>query len=544
MSFLRLTRRMSGALALAVLLVSHVSAQDSVGVALRGLVIGESDVWRLYASRGWAPVWLAGHGLSSQGTAAIAQLRDAASHGLRPNEYATAALDSAIGRLALPGTSAATLARTDLLLSTAMLQYLEDLHLGRARFAPFSRSPAESIDWPAALTEAVAADTVARLVLASEPRLTQYRNLRALLIRYRLLAAGPPQPIVPDGPSVWPGAPYPGTDALRRRLQLEEKLPPASSTDRAGVYDDSLAAAVRRFQLRHGLRPDALLGPQTLAALNTPLAHRVHQIELALERLRWLPRLGAQPFVVVNIPAFELFAFDSAGGSGTPALTMKVVVGKALDTRTPMLLEPMRYVEFRPFWNVPRSILTAEVIPVLRRNAGYLRTHGMELVDKRGRPLGDRVTPDVIRRLAEGQLRVRQRPGRSNALGLVKFVFPNAADVYMHDTPETDLFSQARRDFSHGCIRLENPAALAAWVLRGRTEWTPDRIAAAMTGTETIRVPLTRPMPVAVFYTTVVAMPDGTARFYPDIYGRDQTLDELLGSPLTAGTGIADASLR
>jgi len=245
--------------------------------------------------------------------------------------------------------------------------------------------------------------------------------------------------------------------------------------------------------------------------------------------------------VVVNIPAFELFAFDSAGGTGAPSLTMKVVVGKALDTRTPMLLEPMRYVEFRPYWNVPRSILTAEIVPLLRRNTAYLRTHRMELVDGTGRSLGDLVTSEVIQRLMRGTLRVRQRPGPSNALGLVKFAFPNAADVYMHGTPETDLFSQARRDFSHGCIRLENPAALAIWVLRDRKEWTADRITAAMDGAETLRVPLTRPMPVAVFYTTVVAMPDGTARFYPDIYGRDEALDELLRGPPAVETGIAAA---
>jgi murein L,D-transpeptidase YcbB/YkuD len=307
------------------------------------------------------------------------------------------------------------------------------------------------------------------------------------------------------------------------------------------AYDDSLAAGVRRFQLRHGLRPDGRLGPQTLAALNTPLSSRVQQIELALERLRWLPRLGAQRFVVVNIPSFQLFAFDSAGGTGAPSLTMKVVVGKALDTRTPMLLERMRYVEFRPYWNVPRSILAAEVLPQLRRHPEYLRRHGMEVVTGDGRIIGDSVSPEILQRLSKGELRLRQRPGPSNALGLIKFAFPNAASVYMHATPETELFSQARRDFSHGCIRVEQPVALAAWVLRDQAGWPLERIAASMEGTATLRVPLARPIPVAVYYTTAVATPEGVALFYPDIYGRDEALGELLHRPPPPLPKIAEA---
>jgi murein L,D-transpeptidase YcbB/YkuD len=196
------------------------------------------------------------------------------------------------------------------------------------------------------------------------------------------------------------------------------------------------------------------------------LDHRVRQIELALERLRWLPPLGRQPFVVVNIPGFRLFGFDSAGGTGAPSFSSRVVVGRALDTETPVLYELMRYIEFRPYWNVPRSILVNEILPRLGRDPEYLRRYRMEVVGPADRSLGDSVTDDVRRRLARGQLRVRQQPGPSNALGLVKFVFPNAASVYLHDTPDTELFERSRRDFSHGCIRVEDAAALAVWALR------------------------------------------------------------------------------
>jgi len=259
-------------------------------------------------------------------------------------------------------------------------------------------------------------------------------------------------------------------------------------------------------------------------------ADRVRQIELALERLRWLPPLGKSPFIAVNIPAFQLFAFDSAGGTGAPSVMMKVVVGKALETRTPMLFARMRYVEFRPYWNVPRSILLSEIIPALQHDPSYLRRHDMELVIPGRGAAGDQVTADAIRRLRVDSLWVRQRPGPANALGLVKFVFPNTASVYLHDTPQSELFAMTRRDFSHGCIRVEDPAALAQWVLGDNPEWTPDSIAAAMSGSATRRVLLDRPLPVAVFYTTVVAMPDGTARFYPDIYGLDRELSEQLRS--------------
>ena len=214
---------------------------------------------------------------------------------------------------------------------------------------------------------------------------------------------------------------------------------------------------------------------------------------------------------------------------------MKVVVGKAMDTRTPMLYAEMRSVEFRPYWNVPRSILVKELLPSLRRNPGYLRVHDMELVGAKGRPLGNAVTGDVVRRLSRGELRVRQRPGPHNALGLVKFDFPNPASVYLHGTPDSLLFSRSRRDFSHGCIRVEDPVGLAEWVLRDRPEWGRVEIEGAMAGPASRRVLLTQPVAVAIYYTTAVAFPDGTVHFYPDVYGLDRLLDQALrGGALTS----------
>jgi murein L,D-transpeptidase YcbB/YkuD len=220
---------------------------------------------------------------------------------------------------------------------------------------------------------------------------------------------------------------------------------------------------------------------------------------------------------------------------------MRVVVGRAMDRRTPVLFEQLRYVEFLPYWNVPRSILTGEILPMLEWNPGFLWEHDMEPVTARGRVLGDSITPALLRGLRRGELRVRQRPGPRNALGLAKFIFPNAENVYLHATPHTDRFAQAQRDLSHGCISVEDPPALATWVLGDQPGWTRDVVEAAMSGAETRRVPLGKAMPVLIFYTTAVVRADGTVWFYPDVYGHDRELAEALragtdsqGNPDTA----------
>jgi murein L,D-transpeptidase YcbB/YkuD len=207
---------------------------------------------------------------------------------------------------------------------------------------------------------------------------------------------------------------------------------------------------------------------------------------------------------------------------------MPVVVGRAMDRRTPVLFEQLRYVEFLPYWYVPRSILTGEILPLIEWNPGYLREHDLEVVAARGRVLGDSVTPALRRGLRRGALHLRQRPGPRNALGLVKFLFPNAENVYLHATPHTERFAQVQRDLSHGCISVEDPPALATWVLSDQPGWTRADVEAAMSGAETRRVPLSKAMPVLVFYTTAVVRADGTVWFYPDVYGHDRELAEAL----------------
>lgn len=532
----------AGALALVTSLGTPAAAQDSVATTPQAIVGTARIAWsrwpdfgryvdvvgRLYAGRD-APIWLEGGRLSPAAHGAIGELIAASSHGLDARDYDGFTLDSIARAAESASLAPADRVRFDVLLSVALVRYLDDLRSGRAHPRPLSRVPVERVDMAPGVLAAIEGDSVGKLVAASAPQLAQYRNLQRILYRYRQLAADSLLSTVPAGPTVRPGQPYPGLVPLAHRLLAVGDLAVDSfPADGQTKYDGPVVGALRRFQLRHGLEPDGVLGRATLEAVNTPFSHRVREIELALERLRWLPPLGHQPFVVVNIPQFALFAFDSTGGTGAPTLEMRVIVGKALDTRTPVMLEQMRYIEFRPYWNVPRSILVKEVVPALRRNPKYLQDNNMEMVGSRDRPAGDQAGPVEIGRLLNGELRVRQRPGLDNSLGLAKFVFPNAQNIYLHGTPNTQLFARSRRDFSHGCIRVEAPPTLAAWLLRDQVDWDPGRIQEAMDAPTGSRVLLSEPVPVIIFYTTAVVRPDGSAWFYADIYGHDRELDEAL----------------
>jgi murein L,D-transpeptidase YcbB/YkuD len=208
---------------------------------------------------------------------------------------------------------------------------------------------------------------------------------------------------------------------------------------------------------------------------------------------------------------------------------MNVVVGKAYGHDTPVFSDTMEYVIFRPYWEVPYSIIRGEMIPHVERDPDYLAKKDLEVVDSRQNVVtAGTVTPEVLSQLRAGKLFIRQKPGPKNALGLAKFIFPNSYNVYMHDTPATEFFAKSRRDFSHGCIRLERPADLAAWVLRDNPGWTPERIHAAMNGTTTQQVNLAHPIPVLILYATVIVLEDGVVHFYDDIYGHDAALDKAL----------------
>lgn len=486
------------------------------------------EVRELYRAQPGQLVWFDGPRLSRAGTAAVEALVAAGEHGLDPRDYDAGALARVARYSVRAPLGANDRTHFDLLLSIGLMRLLDDLHSGRLHYTTLNREggAGPGLDLAGAIRGAIGRDSVPELVAGTAPQLAQYRHLQNILRRYRLLLTDSlPGPITQSTP-MRVGDSVPRASTLRLRLAALGDL--GRAADAGELYTEGDAAAVGRFQTRHGLPATGMLDSFTVAEINTPVSRRVRQIELALERLRWLPPMGRERFIVVNIPAFQLFAFDSVGGNGAPALSMKVIVGKALDKQTPVLYEQLRYIDFRPFWNVPRSILVEEVIPALQKDSLYLRRNDMELVGAADLVAEEPVTPEVIARLAAGDLRVRQRPGPGNALGLTKFVFPNAARVYLHGTPQPELFAHTRRDFSHGCVRVEDPAALAVWVLRDRPGWNRSRVEAAQRAATTSRMMLARPIPVVIFYTTAVASPDGSAWFYSDIYGHDRALDEAL----------------
>jgi L,D-transpeptidase YcbB len=524
----------------------RAAAEDSVTAILRdaarsGTLSGlrwprfpyyRDELTGLYSGVGWQPVWTKGGRPTPAARSAVDVLSNAQERGLHPDDYDAALLRRRLQALErAPTSSARDVGWFDVALSVGVLRHVSDVHIGRVNPKNLSvriNVERKKLDLAKELRDAIDHAGVAELITRAEPKFVQYRNLKTAYARYRELARDSTIATVHASGTLHRGDAFAGAPALRRRLAALGDLSPEATG--ANTYDDALAAAVSRFQARHGLPPDSVLGRATLAAVNAPFTKRVRQLELALERIRWLPALEEGPFVVVNVPGFELYAFDTLNADGAPSLTMNVVVGKAaVGRRTPLFERDMKYIVFRPYWVIPPGILREEILPAIRRDPGYLARHDMEIYSGSG-DTGPALptTAANLGRVSRGELGIRRRPGPRNDLGLAKFIFPNDHNVYMHGTPAQALFSRARRDFSHGCIRLEDPARFAVWTLRDPNEWSPDRVRSAMDGAQSRRVDLARPLPVLVLYTTAVVHPDGVLAFYDDVYGHDARLKAAL----------------
>ncbi len=501
-------------------------ADDDVAAAIRAVVDTGVHPWlhhpelaqyqaparALYDSAEWKPIWLDDEEASDEAKEVIAHLAAAAVWGLEPKDYDADRLAWEAERLETkPRMKDSEVGHFDVGMTVAVMRYASEAHLGRVdpQRLGFGLGVApKPLDLPALVTE-LADDSPQKRLAALDPPFPLFGRLVVALAQMRAVAERKDLPAVrADLPKLREDDHDRAMPEIRRLLAILGDLPEDAPQPRDPTrYDAALAAAVRRFQRRHGRADDAVIGKTTLQDLRVPPKHRVQQIELAMERLRWLPRRFADRFVVVNVPEFRLRAFDT--GSETPRLSMGVVVGSAArGTETPIMHADMRYVIFQPIWTVPYEIAREEILPKAEKDPTYLEKQSMEY-DQAGR--------------------LRQRPGPNNSLGLVKFILPNPYQVYLHDTPSKELFRRSRRDFSHGCIRVADPVGLAEFVLDG--DWDRARIIEAMKqGPERNRVDLASPVPVYLLYATAVADPEGRIFFYDDIYGHDARLARALAN--------------
>ncbi|WP_232470530.1 MULTISPECIES: L,D-transpeptidase family protein [Methylococcus] len=535
------------ALALAVGAEAAATAADALAVHIDALVAAgvhprlrwgrftdfQEQLRALYLAQGSRPLWLEEGRPVKQSSAVLHCLRMADDQGLNSSDYDADLLGGWIEKLS-DGRAANMEEATqfEVAMSLALMRYGSSLALGRVspRAAGFALDVARRrLDLPALVQHLARDPRPCDAIAELESKLPLYRDLKAALPRYRDLAGSYDASALALPPKLSPGDRHKDVPALRQRLAALGFLSQESPAGEPAAYSGALVEAVRRFQEHHGLAPDGVIGKGTLAALAVSPAARLRQIRLALERLRWLPERFDGPFILVNIPSFHLYGYGE--DHERPEVSMNVVVGRSSGGHsTPVFHSDMTYVVFRPYWNIPRAITVKEMLPSILRDPGYLARHNLEMVAGFGN--GAQVyepSRESLAMLSAGSLKLRQRPGPKNALGLVKFAFPNNDNIYLHDTPSVNLFQRARRDFSHGCIRVQDPVGLAEFVLKRQDPaWTAERIEAAMNGAQSRTVTLQQPLPVYVYYSTALAEPDGTVRFFEDIYGLDRVLEQLL----------------
>jgi murein L,D-transpeptidase YcbB/YkuD len=477
-----------------------------------------------------------------QAKALIQSLQAADKEGLFSTDYDGPKWTGRLFRLAHPSApSTSELAHFDLALTISVMRFISDLHCGHpnSQRQVFGSNP-ECRDLDLAefvRNRLLRASNVYLILSEAEPPYEGYHRTRMALQHYlsvQEIESGLPADA--DEP-VNPGDQYPFLAKLARHLKRlgdlsqDQQVPADSST-----YDGVLVEAVKHFQLRHGLTPDGIIDHETIRQLTMPVSQRILQLRLALERWRWLPRDLPSRFLLVNIPEFLLTAFDH----GHRSFTMKIIVGEASQEgenaenhRTPMFQGRLESIIFFPYWNVPAKIAMREIIPATLMNPEYLTNHQYQLVNRRGEVITPHsVDQDLSRRILEGEVQIRQKPGPDNSLGSAKFVFRNPYGVYIHGTPEQELFSYERRDFSHGCIRVEDPTALAEWVLLEQNSEIVKQIRAiAKSDPEAYRVALSpisvsihERIPVLIFYQTAVVEEDNQVHFFEDIYGLDNEL--------------------
>ncbi|HEY2914601.1 MAG TPA: L,D-transpeptidase family protein [Candidatus Angelobacter sp.] len=489
----------------------------------------KASIKEFFEETGYKLAWSQNGKLTTQAQELIQILDEAEQKGLDSKDYDGGRWPERVKALESgSGGAEAERVKFDVALTVSATRYISDLYFGKvipkALHKDFDPERKHGDPGTFLSKQVAGAPSVKEALAQVECPYPGYQRTLAALQKYlRMAKEETRDPLPRVQKTIEPGQTYAGQDKLVRRLKFLGDLPQSATVP--SDYSSEVVEAVKRFQVRHGIEADGKLGAQTIVELNQPMSHRVQQLRLSLERWRWLPYELPVPPIIVNIPEFKLRAIDAPG---KPPLAMSVVVGKAMKTETPVLEEDMEYIVFWPYWNVPPSILRGEMMPKIAGDRSYLGRNGYEVATLSGTAVTDgAVSNGVLSQLRAGKLMVRQKPGPKNALGLIKFIFPNDNNVYLHSTPAQALFGKARRDFSHGCIRVEDPKALAAWVLKNNPGWTKERIENAFAAGKEEQVKLTKTIPVLVLYATALAEEDGRVFFLKDIYGHDKALQKL-----------------
>lgn len=486
-----------------------------------------------YERRGYEPAWSRDSGLSPYCDRLVNAIRDADREGLRAADYHLVRIESILERIreaTRNGRQPAMglLVDLDLLLTDTFVIYGSHLLVGRVNpetIDPEWVANRRDVDMALVLQTSLDSGGIEAELSKLLPPQPGYSRLKNALAKYRSIEERGGWPSIPEGDKLQAGDGGPRVQALRTRLSMTGDLD-TRPDDGDTEFDEPLEQAVIKFQRRHGLDTDGVVGSATLAALNVRVVERVEQIKTNMERWRWLPQDLGRRYVLVNIANFELDVVEE----GRIALSMRAIVGRD-HRRTPVFSDKMTYIVFSPYWNVPPGIAANDIIPAVRKDPGYLASKNIKVFQGWGAD-AKAVTPEAVdwSRVNAGSsgYRFRQDPGPNNALGRIKFMFPNKFNVYLHDTPSTELFQKTQRAFSSGCIRIQKPIELAEYVLRGDFKWTRDAILEQIQKWTEHTVPLAEPIPVHLLYWTAWADEDGTVHFRRDIYKRDTKLENAL----------------
>ena len=488
-----------------------------------------SEFARVYEKSGL--VWIQNGRVRPQGLAVIDLLKNANDKGLEPEDYDGPRWADRLAKLT-KNPSEQELVSFDTALTVSAMRYIRAVHVGRVNPREF-KFELDVGDGQSKLADFVgtvanASDPAAE-IQKLEPPFLGYRKLLALLPVYEDYARKDDgEKLQTTTKTVRPGQPYASLPRLGRFLQLIGDIPADAKLEaNPTVYQGVLVDGVKHYQTRHGENATGLLDARTISELNTPPPLRIRQIKLTLERWRWLPHSFPQPPVVVNLPEYRLRAINR---DETVAFYKNVIIGNAYGHKSPIFEKEIQYIVFRPYWEVTPSIQRNEIVPKVQKDPGYIAKHNFEVITPKGEVVTDgAVSTEILEGLKSGRLLVRQKPGPTNSLGLVKIIFPNPENVYLHGTDAPQLFRQDVRDLSHGCIRVEDPAELVAWLLRNNPGWDLDRVKAAMNGDKNnVQVNLTQRIPVLIVYGTVVVNEENQIRFFDDIYGYDAELEKAL----------------